>query len=221
MRVEPFRNEQGDIIGALGLAFGIPSASRLIESEERYRDLFEKAADIVFTLDLKGNIISVNRSGERLTGFTREVLSGMPFSELVAPWGRDKLKQAFADLNETSFEIDIIDRNGQLKHLDVRTRLVFKNGKPVEVQGNARDITVQKKAQMELKLSEERLAESEARFKALSEASFEGIIINENGICLESNEQAAALFKSTVERMKNQSIFDYVAPESQEMLRSF
>jgi len=224
-RVEPFRNEQGDIIGTLGLAFDITDRTRasraLIESEERYRDLFENAADIVFTLDLKGNILSVNRSAEQLTGYSREALAGMPINSLVVPGAMEKLLQAFTDLNETSFEIDIIDRNGQLKHLDVRTRLVFKNGKPVEVQGNARDITVQKKAQMELKLSEERLAESEARFKALSEASFEGIIINENGICLESNEQAAALFKSTVERMKNQSIFDYVAPESQEMLRSF
>jgi len=224
-RIEPFRDELGNIIGTLGLAFDITERTKanlaLAESEGRFRDLFENAADIIFTLDLKGNIISVNRSGERLTGFTREVLSGMPFSELVAPWGRDCLKQAFADLNETNFEIEIIDRDGQLKYLDVRTRLLIKDGKPVGVQGNARNITVQKKAQMELKLSEERLAESEARLRALSEASFEGIIINENGICLDANQQAADLFKTKVNYMKNQSIFDFVAPESKETLRSY
>ncbi len=223
--VEPFRDEMGNIIGTLGLAFDITERTRAIqalaESEERYRDLFENAADIVFTLDLKGKIISVNRSAERLTGFTRDVLSGMPISDLVVPGEREKLDQAFVDLNETSFEIDIIDRNGQLKHLDVRTRLVLKNGNPVGVQGNARDISVQKQALMELQLSEEKLAESEARFKALSEATFEGVIISENGICLESNEQAADLFKTKVNYMKNQSIFDFVAPESKETLRSY
>ena len=38
------------------------------------------------------------------------------------------------------------------------------------------------------------LQESQARFKALSEASFEGIIISENGICIEANQAAVELF---------------------------
>lgn len=41
-------------------------------SEERYRELFE----IVFTSDLEGNVTSINRAGERLSGHDRgEILS--------------------------------------------------------------------------------------------------------------------------------------------------
>ena len=37
-------------------------------SEERYRELFENANDMVFTLDLDGRFTAINRAGERITG---------------------------------------------------------------------------------------------------------------------------------------------------------
>ena len=40
------------------------------EGEERYRELVENANDIVFTLDLQGNVTSINRAVESLTGYT-------------------------------------------------------------------------------------------------------------------------------------------------------
>ena len=42
------------------------------EREERYHELFENANDIIYTHDLQGNFTSLNRSGERITGYTRE-----------------------------------------------------------------------------------------------------------------------------------------------------
>ena len=44
----------------------------LRESEERYRELFENANDIVFTIDLEGNFTSLNKTGERITGYNRK-----------------------------------------------------------------------------------------------------------------------------------------------------
>src|SRR5205823_11312534 len=41
-------------------------------SEARYRDLFENANDIIYTLDLTGRITSVNRRGEEAFGYTWE-----------------------------------------------------------------------------------------------------------------------------------------------------
>ena len=38
------------------------------ESEERYRQLFENANDIIYTHDLQGNFTSLNRNGERNHG---------------------------------------------------------------------------------------------------------------------------------------------------------
>jgi GAF domain-containing protein len=38
----------------------------LLESEMRYRDLFENANDVIYTIDLAGNITSLNKAGERI-----------------------------------------------------------------------------------------------------------------------------------------------------------
>ena len=45
----------------------------LRESEERYRDLFENANDIIYILDLDGRIISTNRRAEQTFGFSRAI----------------------------------------------------------------------------------------------------------------------------------------------------
>ena len=54
-------------------------------SEERYRELFENANDIVFTADLEGNFTSINRAGERLSGYDRNEVLSMNFTAVVAP----------------------------------------------------------------------------------------------------------------------------------------
>ncbi len=55
------------------------------EREERYRELFENANDIIYTHDLRGNFTSLNRSGERITGYTREETMKMNVADVIAP----------------------------------------------------------------------------------------------------------------------------------------
>ena len=40
--------------------------------ETRYRELFENATDIVYTLDLAGNLTSINPAGERILGLGQQ-----------------------------------------------------------------------------------------------------------------------------------------------------
>jgi len=57
----------------------------LKSSEERFRELFENANDVIFLHDLGGKILAVNRAAEYITGYARAEVLGRNFDQLVAP----------------------------------------------------------------------------------------------------------------------------------------
>lgn len=63
-----------------------------------------------------------------------------------------------------------------------------------------------------------RLRESEARFRHLAAAAFEGIVISEDGRVLDTNEQMSKMFGYTREEMLGKEILDLAAPESRAAL---
>ena len=126
----------------------------LRRSEKEYRDLFENANDLIYTHDLKGNFTSLNRAGEQITGFTRDEALKMNIVEVVAPEFVGEAKQMIAEKltsgSSTSYELEIIAKSGRRVSLELSTRLIFADGKPVGVQGIGRDITSRKEAQASL-----------------------------------------------------------------------
>ena len=40
----------------------------------RYRELVENANDVIYTLDTEGRFTSINRTGERITGYRQDAL---------------------------------------------------------------------------------------------------------------------------------------------------
>ena len=73
VRYSPLTDERDNVLGVIGVATDITENRRaevsIRESEERYRELFENANDIIYTHDLQGNFTSLNRTGERITGY--------------------------------------------------------------------------------------------------------------------------------------------------------
>ena len=137
----------------------------LRESEERYRELFENAKDALYVHDLGGRYTSFNRAAEQLSGFSREEILGKHFSNFVAPGSLRYVRENFCKkLDEegvTVYEIDLVTKDRRRVPVEVSSRLIYEKGKPVGVQGVARDMTERKRAQEALRTYSQRLIEAQ------------------------------------------------------------
>jgi PAS domain S-box-containing protein len=123
-------------------------------SEERFRELFENANDVIFLHDIQGKILEVNRAAEQLTGYSRTEVLGKNFDQLIAPEARDMVLDIVrAHLGGSApqhYELPVISKNGKLRFLEVSTRMIYRRGHPAAIQGIGRDITERKQAQQRL-----------------------------------------------------------------------
>jgi PAS domain S-box-containing protein len=171
VRYSPLTDERDNVLGVIGVATDITENRRaeasIRESEERYRELFENANDIIYTHDLQGNFTSLNRSGERITGYSREEVATMNVADVIAPeylnLAREMIARKANEKVSTVYEIDIMSKPGRRVRLEVSTRLIYSDGKPVGVQGIARDLTERKHSEEALRESQVFLAQQAQR----------------------------------------------------------
>ena len=155
----PVKDAQGGVTGIVGVARDVSewraASEALRQSEERYRELFENASDIVFTTELDGRMTSLNRIGRQLLGYSAQEVASLKFFSLVRPEFGDQLKADLKSLlaGETNIrrELEVTAKDGHRVRLEAQPRLILKDGAPVGVQGIARDITGRDVAEMELR----------------------------------------------------------------------
>ncbi len=127
----------------------------LLESEARYRELFEDASDFVYTLDLKGNFTSVNASLAETIGYPSEILLTMNVAQIIAPDHLELLGQMMRKKIEegtvTAYELDVIKKDGERQTIDISSRPLFKEGQVVGVHGIARNISKRKELERKTK----------------------------------------------------------------------
>src|SRR5258705_3845255 len=132
----------------------------LREIEERYRDLVENANDVVYTLDLEGNLTSINQAAETITGYSREQLIGRNLTDLLTPESVDAnramLTRKLEGEERTNYEMDMRSVDGRILTFEISSKLVYRDGKPTGVQGIARDITSRRHAEEALRRADQR-----------------------------------------------------------------
>ena len=170
--------KEGTAIAVQGIARDITERKLAEEltrkTEERYRDLFENANDLIYTHDLDGYFTSLNRAGEIITGYSREEALSMNIGDVVAPEFIDVARTMTArkltgDL-PTTYELEIVSKQGNRVILELSTRIMVTDGLPVGVQGIARDITDRREA-------ENSLHNTLSLFASTFESTADGIIV--------------------------------------------
>lgn len=139
---------------------------QLVRSEQQYRSLVEQAADAIIIADLSGRCLDVNTMTEKMTGYSRQELTGLNiFSLLVIGPGDPPIRMAEL-LNHRSIlqERKVRRKDGTVFHAELNSKLL--TGDRILVIG--RDISSRKKMEMELQ-------ESEFRYRTLFEEGADGV----------------------------------------------
>jgi len=164
----------------------------LRESEDRYRELFENATDIIFTFDLKGNFTSINGAGERITGYTRDEGLCMNFIQVVAPeyleMAERDLMAMLADGIPVFRELEIVTKDRRRIPIEIHCRVIRRDNRVIGAQGIARDITQRKEA-------EKALRDVESKYRTIFENAVEGLFQSTPaGALLNCNPAMARIF---------------------------
>jgi PAS domain S-box-containing protein len=182
----------------------------LRQSEDGYRELFENANDIVYTHDLAGNFTSLNRAGERITGYSRDEAKRMKISDVLAPEYLDLVWQMMAQKRieqaPTVYQLEIIAKAGNRVRLEVSTRLVYKDQQPVAIQGIARDVTDRLR-------TEEALQETQAFFHSfMNNSPAVAFMKDEEGPYVYVNEPFERVFGQKLAFLRGKTSFDWLPP---------
>ena len=97
----------------------------LKESEERFRLLYERAPIAYQSLDVNGNLLSVNDSWSKMLGYTEEEVLGKNFADFLHPDGKDSFKENFSRFKAVG---EISGAEFEMKKKDGSYILVFFNG---------------------------------------------------------------------------------------------
>lgn len=123
--------------------------AELLESENRFRMIFENANDGIILHDTKGNIIDVNHTMYQRLGYTKTEMLKMSLNDLVAPEFADKIKGRMNILKTEGvaiFESADTRKDGTIMPVEVSARYVTYKGKTI-IQSVVRDIHKRKLAE--------------------------------------------------------------------------
>ena len=139
----------------------------LRESEKRYRQVIEDAAEVIYTTDAKGNFTYGNSAGLKITGYSLEELQRLNYLDLVLPEHRQKVTDNYArqfrERRSTSYiEFPFLCKSGKVIWFGQNASMVIEDGKVAGFHIIARDITERKRA-------EQALFDSEQRYRNLVE----------------------------------------------------
>ncbi len=166
----------------------IKAQEQLKESEQKYRHLFDKSPYSIVLTDLKGNILEFNNTIERIFGYEKEEFLGKNFLQYTRFTGeqislfKERFKAFEREKEAGPIELQIFKKDRTQAWINLSSSL-FELGNQKYILSMIQDIT-------EKKVSEQKLKESEEKYRSLYEHSPVGIgIADLDGTVLAMNKK--------------------------------
>jgi two-component system response regulator len=113
-------------------------AGLLTERERRYLALLDNANEIIYTHDLDGNFTSINRAGERLSGYSQQEILGLNVLQLVEPGYRTLVRKMIERTLDAQVHlverIELLTKAGHNLTVAMGLHPIYREGKAIEIQ---------------------------------------------------------------------------------------
>ena len=193
-RAFPIRNSGGQVYRVAGVAADVTGRRRAEEalrtSEARKRAVLDAALDSIITIDEEGRVIEVNPATERTFGRSASEMMGRELAEMIVPAAlREGHRRGLERHRQTGeawilgkvVEMPALRRSGEEFPVELFISRVEVEGAPHFI-GYIRDLTERKKAEKDMRRSEE-------RFRRLFDSNAIGIAVSDlTGAVLEAND---------------------------------
>lgn len=155
----------GELKGYIGTITNITEIKKAQEeiekSEKKFREMANLLPQTIWEADINGKITFTNNNGYKYLGYTQDDFDkGIYMLNLIIPEDRARaiknITQRYSNERSLGEEYTALRKDGTTYPVQIFTSPIFENDKPVGIRGISIDITESKKAQQELKESEER-----------------------------------------------------------------
>jgi len=129
----------------------------LLQSEEKFRTLFQSAGDAIYLADLEGNIFEANEFACKILNYRRADLIKKNLADVISPGDIKPVQEGLRTMEmtgELNTEIVFVTKDGSQIPFDVRAKLIEYEGRKAVI-GIVRDISERKKENAELKKAKE------------------------------------------------------------------
>jgi PAS domain S-box-containing protein len=179
----------------------------LIVSNEKWQNAFESANDPIFVLDKKYNILETNQRAQEVYGYSEAELKGMNIRDIRSEGDYDVIRLHMNEALSQSgakYEMQHIKKDGTAFTVEISTRAVTREGN-LEFIHIVHDLSGRKQI-------ENRLIESERKYRTLVETSHELIWILDNELRFTFvNDAFRQVYGVTPNDMIGRKMNDYVS----------
>jgi PAS domain S-box-containing protein len=127
------------------------------ESQDTLRLVYENIPDIIYSMNPRGEFLSLSSSVESVLGYEPSRYIGSSVFDFIHPDDRKGIGDALAESVRTGkprvriLEFRMVSKAGEVKHFEVSRKLVLEDGKLVRIDGIARDVTERTRLVQQLK----------------------------------------------------------------------
>lgn len=180
----------------------------LASSEAKFRGLFQNTPDVVALIDVSGRIMDINKV---TPGYTKDKVIGALFSDFLNEDQSQIFKETLDKTIQTGStqicETAVLSPDGKEFYWLIKISSIKIKGLRTQLVVSCTDIT-------ERKLAEEKLLQSEERFRlAFENASIGVCLVDLNGQLIRVNEEMCKIFGYPKEEFEGMNVNDFTYSE--------